>query len=165
MSAASVTISDAHDSDSDEVTDLIRSVYAEYPDCILDVHGEEPELLRVGTSFREKGGRFWVARSENGIVGTIAYFPLPAATWELKKLYVHRSARRLGVASRLMDMAESLAQASEVRKLVLWTDTRFVEAQAFYRARGFEPTGEQRDWGDVSNTTAVEYVKLLPRSL
>jgi GNAT superfamily N-acetyltransferase len=157
-------IEEADDGDSEEIIALIRSVYAEYPDCILDVPGEEPELLQVRTSFRAKGGKFWVAKYGAQIVGTIAYCDFGDTKWELKKLYVHHSARRLGIASQLMETAEGLAIRSGVKKLVLWTDTRFVEAQAFYRARGFQPTGEQRDWGDISNTTAIEFVKQLPLS-
>lgn len=157
MSADPTPIRQARDDDGPQIIALIRGVYAEYPNCILDVPGEEPELLAVRTAFHKKGGNFWVAERGDQVIGCLAYFPHSKTKWELKKLYVHRNERRAGVARRLMTMVERLAKAAAVEELVLWTDTRFVEAHAFYEALGFEQTGRSRELGDISETTEIEF--------
>lgn len=147
------------DSDAEEIIELIRGVYAEYPGCILDVPGEEPELLEVATAFAKRNGAFWVATHEERIVGCLAYREADNGGWELKKLYVRKVHRRGGVARRLMSLIEEKASKAGVSHLVLWTDTRFVEAHAFYEALGYERTGRDRLLHDVSESTEIEYLK------
>ena len=161
MNETPVPIREARDDDADAIIELIRGVYAEYPNCILDVPGEEPELLAVKTAFAAKGGNFWVAEDQGQVVGTLAYFPHSDEKWELKKLYVHASARRRGLARQLMNLVEQLAQQHDVKQLSLWTDTRFVEAHAFYEALAYRRTGRDRQLGDVSETTEIEFIKSL----
>ncbi len=155
----------AEDGDAQGIIFLIRQAYYEYPHCILDVEGEEPELLSVATTFEGKGGRFWVATEEQTIVGCVAWVPGgqsnhgAVAGSELKKFYVKKSHRRLGLGSLLLDKVQRSAQKVGDRSLVLWTDLRFVEAHAFYRARGFVETGRTRLLHDVSNTTELEFTR------
>ena len=148
-----------HDTDAEELIDLIRGVYAEYPNCTLDVPGEEPELLEVATAFARRNGEFWVATRGEKIVGCLAYRDGGTGTWELKKLYVHRDERRHGIARKLMALIETKAEAAGISRLVLWTDTRFVEAHAFYDALGYRRTGRDRLLHDISETTEIEFVK------
>ena len=131
---------------------LIGEVYAEY-DCVLDAEGEERHLLEPGPYFRAHGGEFWVVE-EDGTIRATAAVMLHEGSGELKTLYVHPSLRRQGWGRRLTDLAIDFARAAEKRKMILWSDTRFVDAHRLYRSMGFSEMGI-RDLKDSNNT--VEY--------
>jgi ribosomal protein S18 acetylase RimI-like enzyme len=107
----------------------------------------------------------WVARDDAGrVVGcvrlTLAWKPNSRHRGEISKLMVARSARRQGLATRLMDVAESSAWARELRLLLLDTETDS-PAQPFYVARGWRVVGVIEDYaatpyGDPAATTILE---------
>jgi len=146
----------ARDADSGAVIRLIARVFAEYPGCLLDVDGEEPELRNPATSFE----RFWVAERCAEIVGCCACSRAPDRL-ELKKCYVARSERGRGTGRRLIAMVEAHARRLGLRKIELWTDTRFDTAHAVYRHLGYRATGRRRELGDISGTTELHFVKEL----
>ncbi|SKC75905.1 GNAT family N-acetyltransferase [Krasilnikoviella flava] len=63
----------------------------------------------------------------------------PAATGEVKRLYVDGDARGRGVARRLMGELERSARQVGFRRFVLETGTAQPEAIALYEAIGYEP--------------------------
>jgi ribosomal protein S18 acetylase RimI-like enzyme len=107
----------------------------------------------------------WVARAIDGsIVGCVrlalAWKPNSRHRGEISKLMVARSARRQGLASRLMDVAERSAWDRELRLLLLDTETDS-PAQPFYVARGWRVVGVIEDYaatpyGDPAATTILE---------
>ena len=106
----------------------------------------------------------WVARDSDGtIVGCVrltrAWKPNSSHRGEISKLLVARRARRQGLATRLMETAESAAWARGLRLLLLDTETDS-PAQAFYAARGWEVVGVIEDYaatpyGDSAATTIM----------
>jgi GNAT superfamily N-acetyltransferase len=144
------------DGDADGLVRLVAACYSEYPGCVLDVEREEPELLRPATAF----DGFWVVESPAGIVGSVA-FVLHGETAELKKLYLDPGLRGTGVAVRLEAEVVRAARRAGAGSMVLWSDTRFTRAHAFYEKRGWRRTGRTRDLGDLSRTTEAEFVKEL----
>src|SRR6266404_6424998 len=82
-----LVLRDAGDEDSERVIDLIHRVWSEYPGKTLNVRHDMPELVRVASSYRECGGRFWVIERGGEIVASVAYRPSkePGAV-ELQKL-------------------------------------------------------------------------------
>ncbi len=72
----------------------------------------------------------------------------------MEKLYVARAARRYGLGTRLLDLVEAEAQRRQAGTIMLWTDTRFEAAHAFYEAHGFHRSG-LRELDDASQS--VEY--------
>jgi GNAT superfamily N-acetyltransferase len=130
---------------------LIGEVFAEY-DCVLDAENEDTYLLDPGPYFRERGGEFWVVEDEDGrIVATIAVLTHDDAA-ELKCLYVHRSLRRQGWGRRLTELTMDSARRAGRSRMILWSDTRFVEAHRLYRSMGFAQSG-RRELHDSNNTT------------
>ncbi len=150
------SIRDARDSDEAGLIELIGSVFAEYPNCVLAVDEEIPELRHIATSFAGWDGRFWIAERDGRIVGCIGLTPAhdPGGI-ELKKLYVAASERQTGLGSRLTDLVVTEARARGARFIELWSDTKFETAHRFYAKRGFEMTGATRELHDLSDT--VEY--------
>ncbi len=150
------TIRDARDSDEAGLIELIGSIFAEYPNCVLAVDEEIPELRHIATSFADWDGRFWVAERQGRIVGCVGLTPAhePGGI-ELKKLYVAASERRSGLGGRLTELVIAEARKRGARFIDLWSDTRFVTAHAFYEHRGFAKSGATRELHDLSDT--VEY--------
>jgi len=163
-----MTIVPARDEDGPELIRLIASVFDEYPGCVLDVEGEEPDLLEIATAFGERDGRFWVAVEGDSptaparrVVGCVGYQPSSPAVAEVKKLYVDAAHRRQGIGERLL--AEVLRVATEQGQSVVecWSDTRFSEGHAFYERHGFVATGATRELGDRSATTEKHFRRFL----
>ncbi len=144
----------ARDADGPGVIAVVAAAYAEYPGCVLDVEAETPELKAPASAYARRSGRFWVAAEEARILGCVACLPAPEHGLEMEKLYVARAARRYGLGTRLLDLVEAEATARQAGYIMLWTDTRFEAAHAFYRAHGFCQTG-LRERDDASQS--VEY--------
>ena len=71
----------AHDDDGWEVIALIGACWSEYPGCVMDVHGECPDLLAPASAYHRLGGAFWVATDPCGtVIATVGWRPLDAST-------------------------------------------------------------------------------------
>jgi GNAT superfamily N-acetyltransferase len=79
--------------------------------------------------------------------------------WEICRLYVDKAARGTGLAHRLLDAAEAHAREQGGVRLILWTDTRFEAAHAFYEKRGYVRQGAIRILDDLSKSLEFRYSK------
>ena len=138
--------------DTPGILALIGEVYAEYG-CVLDAETDERHLLEPGPYFRAHGGEFWVVEEGGRIRATVAVI-LGENAGELKTLYVHSSLRRQGWGRKLTMLAIDYARAGGKWKMILWSDTRFLDAHRLYRSMGFHETGV-RELHDSNNS--VEY--------
>jgi predicted GNAT family N-acyltransferase len=144
------------DDDGPALERLIAGCWAEYPGCVMDVDNEEPWLRAPASAYQEKGGALWVTRN---IAACVGVGPLAPGVAELKSLYVAAGARRGGLGQRLVRRVERWAREHEVRRIQLWSDTRFEDAHRLYKRLGYEFTGVTRDLHDLSNTTEYEMVR------
>jgi putative acetyltransferase len=153
-------IRDGRDDDSWDLIGLIAACWAEYPGCILDVHGEEPWLLAPSSAYAGQGGRLWVAEIDGRVVASVARRPggEPGAV-ALKSLYVARAARRLGLGGRLVALVEDEARANGAAFVELWTDTRFHDAHRLYERRGYRRGPHTRELHDLSKSIEYYYRK------
>lgn len=144
----------AIDADAPAIQRLIDSIYRSYGfRLILD---EEPHLREPGPWFRARRGDFWVVEIDGELLATAAVRvtapdPESRPVGELKCLYVAPAARRRGLGRRLTGMAMDFARRAGCERFILWTDTRFADAHALYRALGFRQRGE-RELHDSANT-------------
>jgi putative acetyltransferase len=156
--AAHPAIRAVRDTDGPGLLALIADCFAAYPGCVFDIV-EFPELQAPATTYSQRGGQLWVAEGPHGeIVGSIAATPatgpgLHPRTIELTKMYVAESHRGGRLARALVDRFLSFADAAGAVDLILWTDTRFERAHAFYRRLGFVQGEEVRELGDLSATS------------
>ena len=88
-------------------------------------------------SYRPPQGRFLVAWSDDLPVGCVALRPLDDRTAEVKRLWVHASARGQGLSRRLMAAIEAEARGVGYQRLRLDTNSALTEAIALYRATGW----------------------------
>ncbi|WP_078662526.1 bifunctional helix-turn-helix transcriptional regulator/GNAT family N-acetyltransferase [Streptomyces bicolor] len=82
-------------------------------------------------------GAFFVAREEGRPVGCGALRRLEPGVGEIRHVWVHPDARRLGLARRLLDALEREAAARDMTVVRLDTHAALTEAQAMYRACGY----------------------------
>lgn len=91
-------------------------------------------------SYRPAQGRFLIAWSDDLPVGCVALRPLSGRVAEVKRLWVHDSARGQGLARRLMAAIEDEARGMGLTALKLDTNSALTEALALYRATGWRET-------------------------
>jgi GNAT superfamily N-acetyltransferase len=82
-------------------------------------------------------GAFFIATADGEPVGCGAVRRLDEQTGEIKRMYVVPAARGRGVARRVLEALEAEAAALGLRRLVLETGARQVEAIALYQRAGF----------------------------
>ncbi len=82
-------------------------------------------------------GAFFVAYEERRPVGCGALRSLEPGVGEIRHVWVHPDARRLGLARRLLDALEQEASARHFTVVRLDTHAALTEAQAMYRACGY----------------------------
>ncbi|WP_084602488.1 GNAT family N-acetyltransferase [Rubritepida flocculans] len=145
------------DADAETYIRLIGSAWAEYPGIVFDVDAELPELRALATHFARLGGRIWLEAQGRGMVATR---PMREdGAFEICRLYVAREARGTGLAQALLGAAEAHARAEGAQRLVLWTDTRFEAAHAFYEKAGYVRQGAIRILDDLSKSLEFRYAK------
>ena len=140
------------DDDAAAIIGLITACWDEYPGCVMDLDGENPELRALASHFAAKGGALWVAEQAGGVVGMVATSPHGGGVWELHRMYVSATARGGGLASALLHTAEDHARAHGATAMELWSDTRFLRAHSFYEKHSWLRDGPIRALGDVSNS-------------
>jgi putative acetyltransferase len=152
----------ARDDDAQELFGLIALCFAAYPGCYVDPHDDLRDLLGPVAAGARRGGRFWVVEDRRGRVGACVSVDFPdPGTAELHRVYVRPDLRRRGLAARLVGLAESEACARGARRMVFWTDTRFLDAHRLYRRLGYRPTGIERELGDISHSREYRFEKEL----
>jgi putative acetyltransferase len=157
-----LAIRPGRDEDAARLIALMGGVWGEYDGIVFDVAAELPELYALATHLANRQGRLWVAeRADGAIVGMVGMAPGEGGV-ELHKLYVAREARRSGLATRLLALVENEAKRCGAAFIELNTDTRFIEAHAFYERHGF--TRQPGEWPlhDLSNSIEFRYRKELP---
>jgi putative acetyltransferase len=161
----------AQDEDAEGLIALIEGCFDEYEGCVMDLDGIDDDLKAIATNFRQAGGKFWVLEdvaSDKRIAASVGFSPsgsMGEGAIELKKLYVNSTYRRRGIASKLLDVILEEARALAAPAIDLWSDTRFVEAHAFYQHHGFTQLPETRELHDPSNTTEYYFVRNLGSEL
>ncbi len=150
----------ATNQDGDQISDLIEVVFSEYPGCPYDRAAEFPELDAIADDFAPLGAIWVVENSDGRIIACLGVKPSPDhSVAELHKVFLHESCRGQGLAQRLLAGARDwlLAHYPACQELRLWTDTRSVAAQHFYRKCGFAETGRRRELNDLSHSVELEF--------
>jgi ribosomal protein S18 acetylase RimI-like enzyme len=163
----------ARDDDAQDLFGLLSLCFSEYPGCFVDPHDDLPDLVRPGHWLERTrtgadgrtialGGAFLVLEDARGrVCASIAYDLPEAGLAELHRLYVRPDCRRQGIAERLVLHVEARARADEARRVILWSDTRFIAAHQLYSRLGYHATGETRDLGDISHSLEYCFIKIL----
>ena len=113
--------------------DADREGFREYLDGAL-TH----DLAHIEQSYlRRRGSNFWMAELEGQVVGCIGAYRRDEEEVEIRRLAVDRSARRKGVASRLLDEAEEFCRDAGYARTIVWTSNHMSAAIGFLKHRGY----------------------------
>jgi putative acetyltransferase len=149
------------DDDAAALCALIGGVYAEYPGCVLEIDGQDADLLSLATVVAARGGAMWVVERNGELVACCGWVPSGPGVVQLRRLYVAEPARRQGLGGLLADEVERAARAVRAEQIELWSDTRFADAHRLYESRGYLRRPEIRELHDASNSVEYHYVKFL----
>ncbi len=126
------------DPDSPEALSCLRSYFDE---IIARVAAARPEYFPLpdpgADSYRAPQGRFLVAWSDDLPIGCVSLRAIDDRTAEVKRLWVHSSARGQGLSRRMMAAIEAEARKAGYHRLRLDTNSALTEAIALYRASGW----------------------------
>ena len=110
-----------------------REGFHEYIDGALN-----HDLAHVERSYLQRpGSNFWIAEMDGQTVGCIGAYRRDDEEAEIRRLAVDRSARRRGVASKLLDQAEEFCRDAGYARAIVWTANHMTAAIAFLQRRGY----------------------------
>jgi len=114
----------------------LREAFEEYI-----ARGLREEIDRIDEYY---GGAFWVAVEAGTIIGTFGLETHGSAV-ELRRMYVDPAARRRGIATQMLRLAEDEARRRGAQEMILSTANLQVAAIALYEKAGFELVREVED--------------------
>lgn len=130
------TIRPATTADLPAVRRLLRD-YVAWVNLDLSFQDFEGELQALPGDYAPPRGALLVAEVGADTVAMIALRPLADQVCEMKRLFVHPSARGLGVAKALITRVISEARGMGYREMRLDTLPAMRDAQAIYETFGF----------------------------
>jgi putative acetyltransferase len=136
-SAVTLEIRPVERADVPAVIRLVTEVLAEFGLAFGVGATTDADLHALPVSYAARGGAFWIATGDAGLLGTCGVFPVGPETLELRKMYLSPTARGLGLGARLLDVAVAWSRDHGAIRLVLDTVDEMARAIAFYEAHGF----------------------------
>lgn len=95
------------------------------------------EIDRIVEYYGERDGGFWVALKDHNFVGMFGLERVSPDALELRRMYVAPSARRSGIARRMLLQAEAECRLRRIPRLVLSTSELQDAARSLYQRAGY----------------------------
>ena len=128
---------------------MVKQLFLEYAATIgvdLEYQGFGAELAGLPGKYAPPTGELLIGRVNDEAGGCVALRALDPATLEMKRLYVRRAKRGVGLGKGLVEAAIACAREQGYAELRLDTLATMEAAQALYRSLGFV---EIPPYGDV----------------
>lgn len=120
------------------VIDLILTIQQEEFSLPISLT-EQPDLLDIENSYQKQGGQFWVAINERKeVLGCIGLVALEQDNVALKKMFVSKNYRKVGLGKELLKTFVAYCQKEQKKAIFLGTTSDFKAAQYFYQKSGFK---------------------------
>jgi GNAT superfamily N-acetyltransferase len=147
-------------SDSDKVIEFISDIIVNEFKFKLEFDTLDSDIVAIDESYNKSNrGCFWVAETvvnndysdtdqqKQKILGTAAVRNLKQfeSTCELKRMYVLRDFRRLGLGQKLLDTAIDFAKGVGYSRIVLDSSKALHAARALYLKNGFVDIARYND--------------------
>lgn len=120
----------------DEIITLILSIQNDEAKIGLSIQ-EQPDLLDIHRCYQQSGGEFWIALSDDRVIGTIGLMLKENHCAILKKFFVERAFRSQKVGLSLYNELLKYAVGKGVRYIILDTPAVAHASHKFYEKAGF----------------------------
>ena len=123
-----------------EDVEAVRTLFLEYQESLgidLCFQGFDREVAGLPGDYTPPVGRLLVARDNGAAIACVALRRLDAQTCEMKRLYVQRSHRGLGLGRALAEAVISEARLIGYERMCLDTLPSMSEAAVLYERLGF----------------------------
>jgi GNAT superfamily N-acetyltransferase len=111
----------------------MEKIFEQYIAMAID--GELKQLPEIFSD--AKRNAFWVVEGANGIVGSFGIESRSDNETELRRMYLDKRYRGLGIAPRMLDCAQTEARALGFTRMIVSTAQIQKAADRFYRRSGF----------------------------
>jgi putative acetyltransferase len=132
------------------IKDTLTEFGANHPGTVF----YDPSTDHLFELFREPGSTYFVAETDNELLGGVGIFPtedLPAGTCELVKMYLLPQARGKGLGKLLIDRALDFASSAGYTQVYIETMPELRKAMTVYEKFGFtyldKPLGRSGHFG------------------
>jgi GNAT superfamily N-acetyltransferase len=100
---------------------------------------DQPDLENIPAFYQKGSGNFWVAMSDNKIIGTIALIDIGNSQCALRKMFVAKEYRgkEKAVAQQLLNTLLAWCKSKKIKEIYLGTQASFFAAHRFYEKSGF----------------------------
>ena len=125
---------------TNEEVEAAKVLFIEYADNLsvdLEFQGFDEELDNIREQYLESGGSIFLAKTSQGICGCAAIRPFAIGICELKRMYIRKAYRRVGLGQKLLDRALDAATESGYKKIRLDTLPDMQSAISLYIRNGF----------------------------
>lgn len=85
----------------------------------------------------DKGGLIFYAKYNNEIIGTVSLLKVNDNTFELSKMAVSDKAQGLGIGNKLLIHCLTVAEESNIKKVILYSNRKLLPAIHLYKKFGF----------------------------
>jgi putative acetyltransferase len=138
-----------HRRDQEKIIKLVSDILVNEFRFKLEFDSLDSDILHIKEHYsKSNGGCFWVAESTNNqIVGTTAIRNLKhfASTCELKRMYVLKEFRGLGIGKKMLDTALDFAKSFGYSRVVLDSSKYLHIARILYLKKGFVDISRYND--------------------
>lgn len=133
---------------------IVAETFADYG-YEFDGEGWDADVVHPEQHFAGPGKGLGVACADGKVLGFTAYGHLSGASYELKRLYVDRDARRHGAGQALVQWVLDEVRQAGGEHVILYSDIAFLDAHRLYERMGFRRTRfryspdpwQSREWG------------------
>jgi putative acetyltransferase len=150
-------IREYNNDDSEYVLHFISDIIVNEFNITLDFNNLDSDLLHIKHHYKDNGGCFWIVeRIDNyQIIGTVAIRKLEqlvsttantidgdddvanAAAAELKRMFLLKPYRGLGIGQQMLDTALNFAKKSGYSKILLYSSKTLTVSRSLYLKNGF----------------------------
>jgi putative acetyltransferase len=151
-------IREYNNDDSEDVLHFISDMIVNEFNISLDFNNLDSDLLHIKQHYKDNGGCFWIVeRIDNyQIIGTVAIrkleqlisttattddlnvaYAAATAAAELKRMFLLKPYRGLGIGQQMLDTALNFARKSGYSKILLYSSKALTVSRILYLKNGF----------------------------
>ena len=122
----------------DKIINLILEIQVNEFNIPISIK-DQPDLENIPSFYQKGAGNFWVAKSGDKILGTIALIDIGNSQCALRKMFVAKEYRgkEKGVAQQLLTTLLEWCKSKKIKEIYLGTVPSYFAAQRFYEKNGF----------------------------